>query len=52
MLMKVSQPIEPGAEIPFTLTLKNGGTVGFTAVAKDFAGAGESYAPGGTADHA
>ncbi len=31
--------------MPFTLTLKDGRTVSFTAVAKDFAGANESYAP-------
>ncbi|WP_076439756.1 copper chaperone PCu(A)C [Microbispora rosea] len=45
MLMNVRTAIEPGAEVPFTLTLKDGRTVSFTAVAKDFAGANESYAP-------
>lgn len=45
MLMDVRTAIEPGAEVPFTLTLKDGRTVSFTAVAKDFAGANESYAP-------
>ncbi|OPG02374.1 copper chaperone PCu(A)C [Microbispora sp. GKU 823] len=45
MLMDVRTPVEPGAEVPFTLTLKDGRTVSFTAVAKDFAGANESYAP-------
>ncbi|MFG1825980.1 copper chaperone PCu(A)C [Microbispora bryophytorum] len=45
MLMGVRTAVEPGAEVPFTLTLKDGRTVSFMAVAKDFAGANESYAP-------
>lgn len=45
MLMAPSAPIEPGDEVAFTLTLGDGSTVPFTAVAKPFAGAGESYAP-------
>ncbi|MEU7916746.1 copper chaperone PCu(A)C [Microbispora bryophytorum] len=45
MLMGVRTPVEPGTEVPFTLTLKDGRTVSFMAVAKDFAGANESYAP-------
>jgi copper(I)-binding protein len=46
MLMKPSAPIKPGDEVSFTLTLSGGGTVAFTAVAKPFAGAQESYMPG------
>jgi copper(I)-binding protein len=46
MLMQPSAAIEPGDEVAFTLTLAGGGTVAFTAVAKPFAGAQESYAPG------
>lgn len=46
MLMEPSAPIKPGDEVSFTLTLDDGSTVPFTAVAKPFAGAGESYAPG------
>ena len=45
MLMKPSQAIQPGDEVSFTLTLADGKTMTFTAVAKPFAGAGESYAP-------
>ncbi|MEU4236038.1 copper chaperone PCu(A)C [Actinoplanes sp. NPDC026619] len=45
MLMQPSAPIKPGDELRFTLTLGDGGTVSFSAVAKPFAGAGESYAP-------
>lgn len=50
MLMDLSKPIKPGDEVPITLTLADGGTVTFTAVAKPFAGAGESYGPD-THDH-
>ena len=46
MLMKPAAEIKPGDEIAFTLTLADGTTVPFTAVAKPFAGAGESYDPG------
>ena len=43
MLMGLKEPVLAGEEIPFTLTLSDGGTVEFTAPAKDFAGANESY---------
>ncbi|NAS26777.1 copper chaperone PCu(A)C [Herbidospora sp. NEAU-GS84] len=46
MIMDAKQAVEPGAEIPFTLTLADGGTFEFTAVGKDFAGAKEDYQPG------
>lgn len=46
MLMRPSAAIKPGDELSFTLTLTGGGTVVFTAVAKPFAGAQESYDPG------
>ncbi|MEU8820761.1 copper chaperone PCu(A)C [Actinoplanes sp. NPDC048796] len=45
MIMDPSAPIKPGDELRFTLTLGDGGTVQFSAVAKPFTGAGESYAP-------
>jgi copper(I)-binding protein len=45
MMMNPSAPIKPGDEVSFTLTLSDGSTVPFTAIAKPFAGAGESYAP-------
>lgn len=44
MLMDLPQPIEPGDEVGFTLTCTTGGSVTFTAQAKTFAGAGETYA--------
>ncbi|WP_127507270.1 copper chaperone PCu(A)C [Actinoplanes solisilvae] len=47
MLMNPSAPIKPGDEVQFTLTLSDGSTIPFSAVAKPFAGAGESYAPSG-----
>ncbi|GAA2326080.1 copper chaperone PCu(A)C [Dactylosporangium salmoneum] len=46
MLMDVKTPVKPGSEVTFTLTLKDGGTVQFTALGKDFAGGNESYQPG------
>ncbi|WP_432838616.1 copper chaperone PCu(A)C [Dactylosporangium sp. CA-092794] len=46
MLMDVTTPVKPGDEVTFTLTLKDGGTVQFTALGKDFAGGNESYMPG------
>ncbi|GAB1822720.1 copper chaperone PCu(A)C [Herbidospora sp. RD11066] len=45
MIMDAKEPVEPGAEIPFTLTLADGGTFEFTALGKDFAGAKEDYQP-------
>lgn len=46
MLMKPAQAIRAGDQVSFTLTLSDGTTVPFTAVAKPFAGAEESYEPG------
>ncbi|GAA3202420.1 copper chaperone PCu(A)C [Actinocorallia longicatena] len=46
MLMNVTEPIEPGAEIAFTLKLEDGTTVPFTALGKAFKGGNEKYAPG------
>ncbi|WP_426513916.1 copper chaperone PCu(A)C [Dactylosporangium sp. McL0621] len=46
MLMDVKTPVRPGDQVTFTLTLKDGGTVRFTALGKDFAGGNESYQPG------
>ena len=46
MLMDLKQPVKPGDELTFTLTFADGRTQTFTAVAKPFTGAEESYAPG------
>lgn len=46
MLMNLSKPIKPGDEVTITLTLSDGRSVEFTAIAKPFTGANESYAPG------
>ncbi|MET8053776.1 copper chaperone PCu(A)C [Streptosporangium sp. NPDC005286] len=46
MLMGVTEAVKPGAEIPFTFNLKDGKTLEFTAVGKDFAGGQENYQPG------
>ncbi|MFE9185892.1 copper chaperone PCu(A)C [Micromonospora haikouensis] len=46
MLMNLRQPVRAGDELSFTLTFADGRTQTFTAVAKPFTGAQESYAPG------
>ncbi|WP_240197083.1 copper chaperone PCu(A)C [Nonomuraea lactucae] len=46
MLMGVTEEVKPGARIPFTLTVKDGSPLEFTAVGKDFAGAKEDYQHG------
>ncbi|MEU1842682.1 copper chaperone PCu(A)C [Micromonospora sediminicola] len=46
MLMDLKQPVKAGDELSFTLTFADGRTQTFTAVAKPFTGAQESYAPG------
>jgi periplasmic copper chaperone A len=46
MLMNPVRAIEAGDEVTVTLTLADGSTVPFRAIAKPFVGAGESYAPG------
>ncbi|BBH70300.1 hypothetical protein ACTI_69850 [Actinoplanes sp. OR16] len=46
MLMKPAAAIEAGDEVTFTLKLADGGSVPFTAIAKPFVGAEESYDPG------
>lgn len=46
MLMGLGAELKPGAEVSVTLTLKDGRTVPFTAVVKEFAGGNENYQPG------
>ncbi|WP_422742619.1 copper chaperone PCu(A)C [Micromonospora sp. WMMD754] len=46
MLMNIAKPVKAGDELSFTLTFADGRTQTFTAVAKPFTGAQESYAPG------
>lgn len=43
MLMDLTEPIEPGQEITFTLEFDDGSTFDVTATAKDFAGGAEDY---------
>lgn len=43
MLMDIKDPVQPGSQVPFTLTLKDGSQIEFTAVAKAFAGGNEEY---------
>lgn len=46
MLMGLTEPVPAGAEVTFTLALAGGGTLTFTALAKDFSGANENYVEG------
>ncbi|MER7503753.1 copper chaperone PCu(A)C [Nonomuraea pusilla] len=46
MLMGVTEEVKPGARVAFTLTVKDGAPLQFTAVGKDFAGGKEDYQPG------
>ncbi|WP_035855381.1 copper chaperone PCu(A)C [Cryptosporangium arvum] len=50
MFMALTAPVKAGDEVAFTLKLADGGTVPFTAVAKPYSGAEESYAPDGGMD--
>ncbi|MGO1737000.1 MAG: copper chaperone PCu(A)C [Leucobacter sp.] len=43
MLMELPEAIAAGEEVTFTLTFSDGSTLEFTAVAKDYAGANETY---------
>lgn len=47
MLMDLRHPVKAGDELSFTLTFADGRTQTFTAVAKPFTGAQETYAPDG-----
>ncbi|TYB50415.1 copper chaperone PCu(A)C [Nonomuraea sp. PA05] len=46
MLMGVTEEVKPGARIAFTLQVKDGEPLEFTAIGKDFAGGEEDYQPG------
>ena len=46
MLMDLTRPVRPGDQLDVTLTFADGRTQTFTAVAKPFTGAQETYAPG------
>lgn len=47
MLMDVTNAIKPGQEVAFTLTCQGAGEASFTAQARTYTGANESYAPNG-----
>lgn len=50
MLMNLSRPVLPGDQVSITLTFADGRTAQFTAIAKPFVGAGESYDPQASAN--
>ncbi|GAA3544306.1 hypothetical protein AFL01nite_16860 [Aeromicrobium flavum] len=49
MLMELTEAIDPGQEVTFTLEFDDGSTFDVTATAKDFAGGAEDYE--GTEEH-
>lgn len=49
MLMELTESLEPGDDVPMTLTFDDGSTLRFSAPIRDFAGAQEDY--GDLADH-
>jgi hypothetical protein len=51
MLMGLAQPIVAGDEVTFTLEFEDGSTLDFTAPAKDFEGANETYEGDTDMDH-
>jgi copper(I)-binding protein len=46
MLMNIPAPIKPGQDVTVTLTCESGGTAQFTAKARTYSGANETYSPG------
>ncbi|MGU3502780.1 copper chaperone PCu(A)C [Mycobacterium sp. C31M] len=46
MLMDLTGPLAPGAEVTVTLAFEDGSTLPVTAQVRDFAGANEEYQPG------
>lgn len=50
MIMELPEAVKAGDEVTFTLTFSDGSTLEFSAIAKDYAGANESY-EGGDMDH-
>jgi copper(I)-binding protein len=50
MLLDIASPVAAGDEVEFTLTLSDGSTMTFTAVARPFAGGNETYDPGNGMD--
>lgn len=46
MLMELTQPLRPGAEVDMTVTFSDGSTLPVTAQIRDFAGGDEEYSPG------
>jgi periplasmic copper chaperone A len=46
MLMDLSGPLQPGADVSITVTFEDGSTLPITAQIRDFAGGDENYSPG------
>jgi copper(I)-binding protein len=46
MIMDLASPIRPGDQVEVTLTLSDGSTIPFTAIAKETTGGEENYGGG------
>lgn len=51
MLMDITAPLRPGADVSVTLTFEDGTTLPVSAQIRDFAGGNEQYEPAGSAPH-
>lgn len=51
MLMDLPKPIVTGQKVAFTIRFPDGSTKSFDALARDFDGNQENYAPGDTGEH-
>ncbi len=51
MLMGLTAPLQPGADVRFTLVFEDGSSSTVTAQVRDFAGGGENYQPPSSHGH-
>ena len=51
MLMDLTAPLQPGADVSVTVVFDDGSTLPITAQVRDFAGGNEEYRPSGSAPH-
>lgn len=51
MLMDLTAPLQPGADVAVTVVFEDGSTLPVTAQVRDFAGGNEDYQPDTASDH-
>ena len=51
MLMDLTEPLQPGADVAVTVQFEDGSTLPLTAQVRDFAGGNEAYGPTADAPH-